>query len=755
MAIKNKYYLFFLLILLFSFSCSNYKQESPIAKKGIINLSEINFNSQKTINLKGEWELYRNKLLDPKDFTGILPLKDVEYVKVPIFKIPTAKNSSSNYNYSTFRLLIKTNTNIELLGIQTGMYYTSSKIWINGKQVKENGKVSKTKDNFKSGVSVDIIPFLSDNKSEYIEIIIQTSNYIANNNGIKDTYIGTYENIENSFRVNILIAGILIGIIFIFSFYHFILYFIQLKKFSTLSFALFSLIIGIRTIVENNIFLPEMSYVLFSKISYITAALYPALMVVFFYFLFTKEFHRIIVLIFVGISSIFTLLIIFTKPIIYTQTDTYIALLILFSLIYSIIFLIKSIKNKNNGAWLALIGSIILFSTNINDILYTLHFIQSTYLTHFGMGIYIIFQALNIAQRYSLSFKENLLLTTQLDYQNLNLEKIVEKRTMEIREKNEELQQQGEELQQQKEELKQTANYLDKVNKETKEKNILIESSINYAKTIQQAILPSLVELKKHFNLFIIYRPRDVVSGDFYWYSVVKPYKVSKDLTRYKVSKDLTRFKDSKDFIKLIAVIDCTGHGVPGAFMSMISNQILNQVVNEKHIYEPKKILNLLNIEIIKTLRQEETENLDGLDIVLCRIEKPYNVSKNLIKFDLTYATASTSLFVYNAVQQKTIKYKGHHSHIGGWSNINKEIVFSEKKITVQTNDILYLLSDGIIDQNNSTRKRFGTEKLISLFENVGKKPLSEQKQIIENELDNYQNNAPQRDDITVMGIKI
>ena len=755
MAIKNKYYLFILFILIFSFSCNNNNQEIPKAKKGIIDLSKINFDNSQSINLKGEWELYHNKLLNPDDFTGVSPLKDVEYVKIPTFKIPTDKNSSSNYSFSTFRILIKTNTDIKQLAIQTGMYYTSSKIWINGREVKEIGKVSETKKNFKSGVNIDIVSFDSNPNSDYIEIIIQTSNFIANNNGIRDTYIGSYKKIKTNYRNNILIAGILIGLILIISFYHFILYFIQLKKYSTLSFAIFSLIIGIRTIVENNIFLPEMSYTIFSKISYITAALYPALIVVFFYFLFPKEFHKKIVLIFVVISSLFTLLILFAKPIIYTQTDTYIALLILFSLIYSIIFLIKSIKNKNNGAWLALAGSIILFSTNINDILYNLHFVQSVYLTHFGVAIYIIFQSLNIAQRYSLSFKENLILTTRLDFQNLNLEQIVEKRTGEIREKNEELQQQGEELKQQKEELKQTANYLDKVNKETKEKNILIASSINYAKTIQQAILPSKIELKKHFDLFIIYRPRDVVSGDFYWYSVVKPYKVSKDLTRFNASKDLTRFNASKDLIRLIAVVDCTGHGVPGAFMSMISNQILNQIVNEQHIYEPKKILNLLNINIIKSLRQDDTKNLDGLDLILCRIDKPSNVSKNIMRYNMTYAAARTSLFVYNSQEQKIIKYKGHYSHIGGWSNINKEIVFTENIINIQTNDMLYLTSDGIIDQNNSERKRLGTKKLMNLFNKVANNPLSEQKQTIENELNNFQENEPQRDDITVLGIKI
>ena len=735
-------YLFLLFIIIFTFSCTNNTNEKPLAKKGILDLSEIDINNHKIINLKGEWELYRNKLLYPKDFKNIPSSENIEYVNVPIFKLPTNKNSLPNKGFATYRLLIKIDTNfhakrvwnnMESLAIQTGMGYTSSRIWLNGKEVSKIGTVAKTKADYKSGVCIDIIPFILNSKDEYIEIIIQNSNFVANNNGIKDTYIGTYENIKNRFRNNILVAGILIGIILIISLYHFILYFIQIKKYSTLSFAFLTLVIGIRTIVENNIFLPEMSYELFSKISYLTATMYPALIVVFFYFLFTKEFHKKIVLILVGITAVLTLLIVFTKPIFYTHTDTYVALLILICLLYSIVILIKSIKNKQKGAWIALFGSIILFSTNINDIFYNFHYLQTTYLTHYGMVIYTIFQAINIAQRYSHDAKENLLLNQQLDYQNTNLSDIVIQRTSEISEKNEELRQQSEEL-------KSQAEILALINKEAKQKSIFIQESINYAKTIQQAILPSFAELSKHFNLFVFYRPRDIVSGDFYWFNEVK------NPTNLKNQRGL----EDPTIVKFFAVIDCTGHGVPVAFMSMIINQILNHVVNEQKIYEPKEVLFHINHEIIKALRQEKSKNMDGLDIVFCRFNEIEAKKKQII-----FAGAGLSLFRYSSQNHEIIRHKGHYTHIGGLTNINKKIDFTQEKINLQTNDIIYFTTDGIIDQNNSTRRRFGRTRLMKLFIEIAKQTMPEQKQIIKERLENWQLIETQRDDITLIGIKI
>ena len=122
--------------------------------------------------------------------------------------------------------------------------------------------------------------------------------------------------------------------------------------------------------------------------------------------------------------------------------------------------------------------------------------------------------------------------------------------------------------------------------------NKKINSSIQYAQNIQQAILPLENNIGKYFDHFIIYKPKDIVSGDFYWYTEL----------------------ENRVYL---ASVDCTGHGVPGAFMSMIGSRLLNEIVIEKEITDPAKILALLNSKIIEALRQNETENADGMDVCL------------------------------------------------------------------------------------------------------------------------------------------
>ena len=133
-------------------------------------------------------------------------------------------------------------------------------------------------------------------------------------------------------------------------------------------------------------------------------------------------------------------------------------------------------------------------------------------------------------------------------------------------------------------------------------------SSINYAKTIQKAILPSNSKISKIFpENFVIYRPKDIVSGDFYWFS-----NIVKEELEGKFENDVT----------FIASIDCTGHGVPGAFMSIIGNTLLNEIINLKHILNPAEVLELLDKGVKKAVDKAEGVNTAGMDVSLARIER-------------------------------------------------------------------------------------------------------------------------------------
>ncbi len=216
-------------------------------------------------------------------------------------------------------------------------------------------------------------------------------------------------------------------------------------------------------------------------------------------------------------------------------------------------------------------------------------------------------------------------------------------------------------------------------------KNELINGSIRYAKTIQNAILPFKERIDKQFENFILFRPKDIVSGDFYWYVQAENYY-------------------------FIAAVDCTGHGVPGAFMSMIGNALLNQVVYNQKEYNTADILTELNKLIMFSLRQEKTKNHDGMDVCLCRIEKNENYA------DIQFTGAKRPLLYVENNESEIKKIKGDRKSIGGINMSRNNAEFTNTDIKLESNSILYLTSDGYIDQNNTARKRFGTKKLISLL---------------------------------------
>jgi serine phosphatase RsbU (regulator of sigma subunit) len=264
------------------------------------------------------------------------------------------------------------------------------------------------------------------------------------------------------------------------------------------------------------------------------------------------------------------------------------------------------------------------------------------------------------------------------------------------------------------------------------QQNIHIRSSIEYATNIQQAILPDTNLISNHFESFILYRPKDIVSGDFYWFSHFPSANGS----------------PAKTFI---AAVDCTGHGVPGAFMSMIGNRLLNEIVNERKIFEPNQILETLNKEVHSALRQDQTDNHDGMDLGLCVIEKGQQG-----KLKLVYSGAKRPLFIIKQENKKNVvTLKGDRKSIGGHGKSKEIIDFSNKEMEVSPGDMLYLSSDGIIDQNGPSRIRFGTKKLLKLLEDIANFPMSEQKEKIEYELDAYMEGEEQRDDITLLGIKL
>lgn len=312
--------------------------------------------------------------------------------------------------------------------------------------------------------------------------------------------------------------------------------------------------------------------------------------------------------------------------------------------------------------------------------------------------------------------------TNLLKSSNLRLQALVKERTKdlilyqeEIIEKNEELMQQKEEMQVQRDELH--------------EQNRQTAASLEYAKTIQQAILPDLDSLNDVLEHFVLYRPKDVVSGDFYW-----------------VSRIPAKSKQGEKIF--VAVVDCTGHGVPGAFMSMIGSRLLSEIVNEKKIYNPADILAELDNSVNQALRQDVSESFDGMDACICLIEH-----KIANQFIVTFAGANRMLYFYQNGTHKIQSLRGNRKTIGGiMPDVDPEFV--NTRIYLSPGDMIILNSDGIVDQNNESRKKYtATRFQSSILAKIDKsmKVIGEK---VAKDFDQFKGNTFQRDDITVLGLR-
>ncbi len=277
-----------------------------------------------------------------------------------------------------------------------------------------------------------------------------------------------------------------------------------------------------------------------------------------------------------------------------------------------------------------------------------------------------------------------------------------------------------------------------------------ITGSIRYALTIQNTILPEREDLNKLFDNFIIYRPKDIVSGDFYWMTTAVKNSLTTNST--KNNPELSpRLVETLGKYVFIGVADCTGHGVPGAFMSLIGSRLLNEIVNQKNIYSPKNILEQLDSRLKYALKQNQNNNRDGMDISICRLE--VMLIDNQVQIKLLYSGAKSPILIYETAKQLFHKTSPTRRNIGGHTNYEPD--FTNTEIMLSNNDYIFMYSDGLKDQSNAAREKFGSSQIIKVLQSSIHLDMSAIKSAIENELDNWQGHEEQRDDITFLGLKL
>lgn len=248
-----------------------------------------------------------------------------------------------------------------------------------------------------------------------------------------------------------------------------------------------------------------------------------------------------------------------------------------------------------------------------------------------------------------------------------------------------------------------------------------ITESINYARRIQGAILPNSALVNRLLpDSFILYKPRDVVSGDFPWFMQVK--------------SDI-----------FMAAVDCTGHGVPGALLSIVGYFLLNDIVRSRTITDPGKVLDLLDEGVSATLRpDEEAGTKDGMDISLCKIDLQERI--------VEYAGAHRPLYVSRNGTLEEIK--GNKFPIGG-GIFKNQTNFSTNRITLSAGDSIYFCSDGYGDQFGGPHgRKFGTKQLRETIAEVYAMPMKEAAKVFDARWQSWKGSQKQTDDVLLIGVK-
>ncbi|OJJ17668.1 hypothetical protein BKI52_27795 [marine bacterium AO1-C] len=338
-----------------------------------------------------------------------------------------------------------------------------------------------------------------------------------------------------------------------------------------------------------------------------------------------------------------------------------------------------------------------------------------------GFTLEMIIFSLGISYRYNRAQKEKQLL---LQNQNLLLEQLVQERTKQLEEAKEEITTQRDIL-------------------VRKNKDIL--DSISYAQYIQAAFLPPITSLQTFFpKSFVFFRPKEKVSGDFYWFAHL-------DATSQQIIDKVYGESPEKSLPKqnpklILAAADCTGHGVAGALMSMVGNDALNKIVREKGIVEADKILNLLNINVRQLVYQNEARFGVGMDISLVVIDP--------VAQTLQFAGALNSLVVFQHNEMKVIK--GDLLNIGGAAHgINRK--FRKHTLDISQPTTIYMFSDGYRDQFGGKKgRKFSSQRFYQLLAQIQSLSMTEQLSIVENTIDEWMDKQyDQLDDIMVMGIHL
>ncbi len=689
----------------------NYSQaETTKAAGGFLDLSNIKLETFKSASLNGEWYFFADTLISPNKIQQAcreLPSKMIH--------VPTKKSEIKDCKYGTYYLRVKLDSAPINLKINTLTIYSSAYIFINNELVGNIGKPSAAKSNNIPGLILKSETFRPQKTNN---IVIQFANFHREKTGLANNISLVSPRFEiKQATVRVIKYSIIIGTILFIIFNQINYFFIRKKNRTSFYFGIASSMIAtyiffmslyfVGSLVQSfnpNFYLTLRTW----RISYYMTVCFFALYI---HSLFPSIYHKSILYVTVGYTSFSALLTLLAPLSISSINFNYFMFFTILIGLHGFLMGIIGRWQKIEDAGLFVFGFGFFLATVINDILHNLLIIHSINLLDVGIFGMMLTQAQIINSKLNRSLVKSERLSQHLQFVNTNLEGLVHKRT--------------EEIEEQKTEIEAQRDFALSQHKLIARQKKTITDSINYAREIQLAVLPDENVLKKYFSdSFILFRPKDFVSGDFYW---IRHFNI--DNTPY----------------LLFCVADCTGHGVPGALLSMLGMSLLGEIITHNPVTQASEVLEILREKFKQTLinQPERVNSSDGMHLSLCLMDKNTN--------ELHFSGAFQSLF--HIRDKHVTKIKGTNCLIGNYMN---EIPFENHLLTIEPNDRIYLFTDGFADQMaENGQGRFMQKRLVKLLSSFDGEPFEKQRNLLAHEFEAWKGDFEQIDDVLVMGVKL
>ncbi len=717
---KQRIIIIVLFIFVGIFECTAQSQP-PVAEKGVLDLRGYNFENN--VEIKGEWEFYSGRFLNYFDFVNRVYTPDA-YLQIPQNWADIEKNGQQlpDTGFATFRLVVFVDTTSkENFLMYFGEVFSAYRVWWNSDTIVQLGTIAQKSKNEIPATTPTFKAVRFD--QEKIELIVQISNFHHKKNGFfKAPVLGKEKNIIRAKNFDFLHDIFFFGIFIVLALFNLLFYFSSQKNKATIGLVIIGFATAFYIIFSNNFIVSyafaNISWRLVYTINYLSYLLIIGGFGLYSQGMLAEKKYKWFY--YSNYTLLLIVALILIAPIIYFSRILPIChIIMLLSILLFMFLTIKNTINKQKGAFLQLLFTTVFLLTFANDILLNYRLLQTTPLFVYGSLTIILIQSIISTFQFGKKSKKNANSLEKLTELNKNLEADNNKKARKIEIQKRSIKEKENKLIDQEEEIK---NYSSNIGNDKKVLNS--QKSFDYAYSIQKSLLPTKEEIQKYFNSFLIYIPKDVVSGDFYW------------------------LNDSNEKYVYYVVGDCSGHGLAGAFLSISVMYLLNSIINEKKITDPKEILTMLNKIFVEFMEKGNNSHRDGVVLGIMRFEKT-----NLTK--LTYASAKLNLFLYNSEYHKVKRFKGTRREISYKVETINESEFENITIDLSENDIIYCMSDGYMRQNDSLRKSFGTNKFIETIKRNSKLPLLQQKIAFTNELFSYKGSQALRDDVTLVGLKI